>query len=234
MMRGRSALFTAVLVLGCTVFFAAGPTWAADPDQPHPHQGILVPYEPGPFHIELNDKQREKLATGKIVHMTIRKEDKAGTGIGVVDIATSPDIVWSRIMSFDHYAEWIKPVKFCSIYAQSGDTTRTHTQVKGFLYKYEYFLINVFWPEYDLLLWTMDYDRKSDFDDCVGAWFVERHPSKEGWSRAWFSNDLKLNSPIAGFLMNSIKKKGIKDAVSWVKRESEKENDRQNAAEIDP
>ena len=55
----------------------------------------------------------------------------------------------------------------------------------------------------------------------MGLWFVEPHPTKEGWSRAWFSSDLKLRSPIPGFLMKFIKKKGIKDAISWVKEQSE-------------
>lgn len=212
----------AVVLLGGAVFIGVKPAAAADPEKPHPHQGVLVPYEAGPLIVALDDEQREKLAEGKLVHMTIKHEDKGGTGIGVIDIAAPTEIVWSRITGFDHYAEWIGPVKLCEVYAQSGDTTWTQTKIKGFLYKYEYFLINVRYPELDLMLWTLDYDRKSDFDDCVGAWYVEPHPEKAGWSRAWFSSDLKLNSPIPGFLMKSVKKKGIKDAVTWVKRESEK------------
>ncbi len=227
MMKWRKAGPTILVFMSAVVLFSLGLADAADPDLPHPHRGVLEPYELEPIGIALSAEQREKLAEGEVVHMTIKKEDKGGTGIGVVDISTSPDVVWSRIMGFDHYAEWVGPVKFCDTYTQAGDTVRTHTKVKGFLYKYEYYLINVYWPEHDLMLWTLDYDRKSDFDDCVGAWYVELHPEREGWSRAWFSSDLKLNSPIPGFLMKIIKKKGIKDAVSWVKRESELESERE-------
>ena len=169
MVKKQSVGLWALVILTVMTVHHFGSSIAADPDIPHPHRGILAPYELIPISIELNDKQSEKLAAGKIAHMTIEKEEKGGTGIGVVDIAASPDIVWSRIMAFDHYAEWVGPVKFCNIYAQAGDTVRTHTKVKGFLYKYEYYLINVFWPEQNLLLWTLDYERKSDFDDCVGA-----------------------------------------------------------------
>jgi len=218
--RGWVGLVGLIFMIG-TTGPRVPPARAADPDKPHPHRGILTPYEVEPLFIALNAEQLEKLAEGKIVHMTIKKKDTGGTGIGVVDIAAPPEVVWSRITGFDHYAEWIGPVKFCNVYAQSGDTTWTHTKIKGFLYKYEYYLVNIFYPEDSLLLWTLDYDRKSDFDDCVGAWYVEPHPDRESWSRAWFSSDLDLNSPIPGFLMKSIKKKGIKDAVSWVKKESE-------------
>jgi hypothetical protein len=218
--RGRRAIrLAATVILG--VFAMAEPAPAADAGKPHPHRGVLAPYEPGPLEVTLDDNQREDLAKGKLVIMTIEKEDTGGTGIGVIDIAAPVDIVWSRITGFEHYPDWVGPVKFCEVYHQSGDTTRSHVKISGFLYKYEYFLINIFWPDHDMLTWTLDYDRESDFDDCVGAWLVEEHPDRAGWSRAWFSSDLKLNAPIPGFLMKFIKKQGIKDATSWVKEQSE-------------
>lgn len=209
------------IILFLILIPAATPLAAADKDKPHPHKGVLTPYEPLAMDITLDQEQLERLADGELVQMTIENEDSGGTGFGVIDIAAPPDTVWSRITGFEHYPEWVGPVDFCEVYHQAGDTTNTHVEISGFLYSYEYFLTNVFWPEQDMLTWTLDYDRESDFDDCVGAWYVEPHPEKEGWSRAWFSSDLKLHSPIPGFLMNFIKKKGIRDAISWVKEQSE-------------
>ena len=200
---------------------AASCAGAADAGKPHPHQGVLAPYEPVPLDIALDQEQLERLADGKLVIMTIEAEESGGTGIGVIDIAAPAAVVWSRITGFEHYPEWVGPVKFCEVYHQAGDTTNSHVKISGFLYSYEYFLTNIFWPETGMLTWTLDYSRESDFDDCVGAWFVEPHPEKQNWSRAWFSNDLKLSGPIPGFLMGIIKKKGIKDATSWVKEQSE-------------
>lgn len=212
---------TAAILVIAALFFGSEAIAGADPNQPHPHQGVLPPYQPGPQDISLDEDQLEDLAEGDLVRMTIEREDSGGTGIGVMDIAAPTDTVWSRIMGFEHYPEWIGAVDMCRVYGQNGDTTRTHVQISGFLYSYEYFLVNVYWPEHHQLLWTLDYERKSEFNDCVGYWFVEPHPEKEGWSRAWFSSDLKLNSPIPGFLMGFIKRKGIKDAISWVKEQSE-------------
>jgi len=195
---------------------------AAEADKPHEHQGIFAPYEAGPLNIELSADDREDLAKGRLVIMTIESGDSGGRGIGVLDIHASPDTVWSRIKGFPHYPEWVGPVKEAEVYRREGNDTFTRTKISGFLYSYEYFLKNTWWPDHQMLTWVQDYSRRSDFDDCVGAWFVEPHPDKEGWSRAWFSSDLKLRTSLPGFLMNYIKKKGIKDATKWVKEQSEK------------
>jgi len=210
------------VVLFSLIFsMTSDPVAAADEEKPHPHRGILPPYEPVAMDINLDTEQLQQLADGELVQMTIEDEKTGGTGIGVIDIAAPTDTVWSRIMGFEHYPEWVGPVDFCEVYHQAGDTTNTHVKISGFLYSYEYYLTNVFWPEQNMLIWTLDYNRRSEFDDCVGAWYVETHPTKDGWSRAWFSSDLELNSPLPGFLMNFIRKKGIRDAISWVKEQSE-------------
>ncbi len=223
LIRVRNSLAASVWVVLFSLIFAvtAGPVTGDDSVKPHPHQGILPPYEPVAMDIILDEEQLEELADGDLVQMTIENEKAGGRGIGVIDIAAPTDTVWSRIKGFEHYPEWVGPVDFCEVYHQAGDTINTHVKISGFLYSYEYYLTNFFWPEQNMLTWTLDYSRESEFDDCVGAWYVEAHPDKDGWSRAWFSSDLKLNSPLPGFLMNFIRKKGIRDAISWVKEQSE-------------
>lgn len=196
--------------------------FAADAGKPHPHQGLLKPYEPGTIKVELTADHHEKLAQGDLVIITIEDEDTGGRGIAILDIEAPPQVVWSRIRGFEHYAEWVGPVKEAEVYRTEGNDTFTRTKIRGFLYKYEYFLVNTWWPDHDTLTWVMDYERYSDFDDCVGAWYVEAHPDKEGWSRAWFSSDLKLRAKIPSFLMSFIKKQGLKDATSWVQEQSER------------
>ena len=214
--------FAASLAFLLAFLPAFTPAFAADADKPHPHQGLLEPYEAGPLGIALDDEELEDLARGALVIITIEDEDSGGRGIAIQDIAAPPELVWSRIRSFENYPDLVGPVKEAEIYRTDGNDTFTRTKISGFLYKYEYFLINTWHPEHAMLTWVMDYDRYSDFDDCVGVWFVEAHPEKENWSRAWFSTDLKLRAKIPGFLMNFIKKQGLKDATSWVKEQSEK------------
>jgi len=220
-MNCRSANRRAILpMIPMMLMFAAG-SLAADTNEPHPHRGLLPPYEINPLSFDLDEKQQKKLAKGKLVIVTIEKEDTGGRGVAVLDITAPPEIVWSRIKGYEHYEEWVGPVKFAEVYKQDDHHTFTHVKISGFLYRYEYFLRNTWWPDHQMLTWVLDYERFSDFDDLVGAWFVEAHPTKENWSRAWFSSDLKLRAKIPGFLMNFIKKQGLKDATSWVKKQSE-------------
>jgi hypothetical protein len=215
-MGRRTAAATVLLIL--MVPIAAE---AADPGKPHPHQGVLTPYEAGPVEIELTEDQLKRLGEGKLVIMTIESEG-GGRGLGIQDVAAPPDTVWSRIKSFRMYPEWVGPVKECEIYAEQENVVLTRTKISSLLFSYEYFLVNTLHPEYDMLTWTLDYERYSDFDDCVGAWYIEAHPEKEGWSRTWFSSDLKLRGSMPGFIMDHVKKQGLKDATSWVKRQSER------------
>lgn len=210
-------------LLACAVGVASwsGSAPAADPNKPHPHQGSIEGYDEFP-EIILTEDQLKELGKGKTVIMNFPTSESSGRGVAILDIAAPPDTVWSTITACEQHPGWVGPVKVCEIYEQKGDTTYTHVKISGFLYGYEYFLENRFRPEDRLLTWSLDYTRESDFDDNVGCWFIEEHPEKENWSRAWFSCDLALKSKIPGFLMKFAKKKALKDATKWVKRESEK------------
>jgi hypothetical protein len=214
----------AILVFVIGAASRSGPAQAANPDKPHPHQGSIEGYDEFP-EIALTEKQFEKLDKGKTVIMSFPAGELGGRGIAILDIAAPPDTVWSRINGFEHHAEWVGPVKLCEVYRELGDTTYTHVKISGFLYGYEYFLVNRFRAEDGVLTWSLDYTRESDFDDNVGCWVVEAHPEKENWSRAWFSCDLALKTKLPGFLMNFARKKALKNSTKWVKRESEKAMD---------
>lgn len=205
-----------MLLLG--IVFKVG---ATDSQIPHPHQGVLAPYEIKALSFPLNEKQEKKLARGALVLSINMNAETAGRGIAVLDINAPVNIVWSRIRGFEHYVEWVGPIKEAEVYRRDRNHTFAYIRISGLLYNYEYNLRNSWWPEHNLMTWEQDNDRYSDFDDSVGAWYVEPHPSKEGWSRAWFSNDLKLRGKIPEFLMNFIKRQGLKDATAWVKKESE-------------
>lgn len=213
-------LALALAVAGATLAVSTS-LLAADADKPHPHRGILPGYDDMP-EIVLDEAQLATLAKGDLVTMTIEGADGNGRGVAVIDIAALPDVVWSRIRSFEHYPEWVGPVKECEVLADRGDTVWTRIKISGLLYSYEYFLVNTFRIDENFMTWSLDYDRYSDLDDCVGGWFVEPHPAKDDWSRAWFSSDLKLRSPLPGFAMNEARSQALKDATAWVKRESEK------------
>jgi len=71
------------------------------------------------------------------------------------------------------------------------------------------------------VVWNLDYDKTSDFDDVSGHWHVEDHPTKPKCSRVFYACDIKFKRPVPGPVMNFLTKSALKQATGWVKRESE-------------
>jgi hypothetical protein len=69
-------------------------------------------------------------------------------------------------------------------------------------------------------VFSLDYERKSDFDDVSGHWHVE--PLANGASRIFYACDVKMNMHVPAPIMNKITTSSLKRATAWVKKESEK------------
>ncbi len=63
-MRTGTITLAMFLLLGSVISTDSGR--AAEADQPHPHQGILKPYEPIKPTFDLDAEQLERLAKGKL------------------------------------------------------------------------------------------------------------------------------------------------------------------------
>jgi hypothetical protein len=87
--------------------------------------------------------------------------------------------------------------------------------------QYENYYDHKYYSEHDSLTWKLDYEKSSDFDDVSGHWHVEDHPSKAGASRVFYACDIKLAGKVPTPIFNYISKAALKQATSWVKKESE-------------
>ena len=87
--------------------------------------------------------------------------------------------------------------------------------------QYEYYCDHTFRPNCDSLVWSLDYDKRSDFDDVAGHWHLEENPKKPGTTRVFYACDIKFFGAVPGPVMNILTKQALKQATSWVKRESE-------------
>ena len=86
----------------------------------------------------------------------------------------------------------------------------------------EYWIRHRYQPSEGWMTWTLDYRKHSDFDDSVGFWRVEPHPDKDGWSRVFYSADVRASGWVPAPIENAFATVGLKRATAWVKRESEK------------
>lgn len=200
----------------------ASPALAADATQPHPHQGVVEPYEGEPPVPELTADDKAKLAEGKAVLKQSKRGDDGGRGVAVQDVHAPPEVVWSKITDYPRYPDWVDGVYETEVYASDGDTIDVRFIIGAMMVRVEYFVHHVYQPDEGYMTWTLDYSRESDLDDSVGFWRVMPHPDQPGWSRVFYSVEVRLKGWVPGFIESMLAKNGLTQATAWVKRESEK------------
>jgi len=97
--------FTLKLSLVIVAVWSLASTCAKkDHNLPHPHQGLLKPYVPGPFEsLKLDSGDEKILDSGKPVMKQTKGDDLAGGAICVQDVEAPKEAVWSQILDLDVY-----------------------------------------------------------------------------------------------------------------------------------
>lgn len=104
-----------LLVLVCLVT----PSWSKkDYNSPHSHQGLLKPYEAGPFDLKLNKKELDTLGSGRpVMIQPPPKEGELGGGaICVQDVEAPKEAVWAQILDLDSYKGKVPKLNECKNY----------------------------------------------------------------------------------------------------------------------
>ncbi len=207
--------FAIPLLLGLS-----SPALGADAQKPHLHQGILDKYTGRPTVPELSENDLEKLAAGKAV-LKQERGDSGGRGIAVQHVHASPEVIWSRILAFEHYIDWVDNVKTCEVTSRTGTDIDVHFVIGAAMFSAEYWIVHDAHPSENWMTWHLDYRKENDLDDSVGFWVVEPLADEPGWSRLYYSVDVKVGGWVPGFVENMVAKSGLTKATEWVKRESE-------------
>jgi len=195
---------------------------AADANMPHEHQGIFKPYAGAPPIPTLSTADVAKLEKGETVLKQTKDSDGGGKGVAIQDVHADAATIWSKITQYDMYPKWVKGVYETEVYAKTADSFQVRFLIGSTGIKKEYFIRNKYRPTEGYTTWTLDYSRLSDFDDCIGFWRIEAIPGKPGWSRVYYSVQLKLKGWVPGFIISMLTNNGLTQATEWVKRESEK------------
>mmetsp|Transcript_1025 Transcript_1025/g.2933 ORF Transcript_1025/g.2933 Transcript_1025/m.2933 type:complete len:288 (-) Transcript_1025:310-1173(-) len=189
---------SAALVVGATVGKAAVATIAASKtggsERPQ-----LLPFTKRHDGIELTSKQKHDLEEGKKV-MLAKREMSAGGGRGtaVCDVAAPPKFVWDTVLDFAHYEGRLAACKRSTVYyrktnvMQRSETIKCHMILDAVVKEFNCYYDHTWRPDQQVLTWTLDPSRHSDFVDVQGQWCVDKHPSKENWSRVWYSADIAV------------------------------------------
>lgn len=204
----------------CALLLQLHAAVAADAARPHEHQGIVKPYIGAPPPVSLTADDEAKLAAGQMV-MKQAQIGNGGHAVAFMNINAPPDRVWSRIVNYPMYPTWVDNVEVCEIYKRDGSRIFVRFVLSVMGIGVEYFINHDYRPDLGYLTWTLDYSRQSDLDDSVGYWRVTPLPNDPAKSRLEYSVDIRFKGWIPGFVQTYLTSKGLTNAVSWVKKQSE-------------
>ena len=206
---------------------------ASDPNAPHAHTGKQQPFSPGDPSVSLDRKALSILSSGKPFQPTIHVPGStSGRGLVVQEVRAPPDVVWDRILDFDHYVDMVPRTFECKNYhVHKQKPTKRDALEKTIFTKFKiglplipkmtFYVKHHYYPSQNSLTWTLDYSRKSDFDDSVGYWYVVPHPKRPGWSRVYYSVAVNMYDWVPKTVVNFMSTKALTDATAWVKKFSE-------------
>lgn len=203
--------------------------------EPHDHQGVVKPFEPGDPNVKLDAKAINTLKAGNPYQTQIQSGTR-GRGLVVQDVKAPTDIVWSKILDYDNYAKMVpKTVESKNYKVEKVKPTKKnplskiiYTRMKvGFpMLKLEFFIKHSYYPALNSLTWTLDYSKKSDFNDSCGYWYVIPHPDDKSMTRLFYSVEVSMYDWIPKFVVDFMSTKALTDATGWVKKFSELEFER--------
>mmetsp|Transcript_15594 Transcript_15594/g.22984 ORF Transcript_15594/g.22984 Transcript_15594/m.22984 type:complete len:280 (-) Transcript_15594:235-1074(-) len=218
-----STIATVRFLLLWSLYFS--PALANNGGSGHPHQGKVTPFEPGDPNVKLDGKAEGILKNGNPFQTQIQS-GSSGRGLVVQDVKAPTSIVWDRILDYNNYANMVPKTiesENYNVQENKDGTTTIYTRMKvGFpLLKLEFFIKHEHQPELNSLTWTLDYSKKSDFDDSCGYWYVISHPDNPNWTRVYYSVEVSMFDWVPKFAVNFMSTKALVDATAWVKKFSE-------------
>lgn len=215
---GHSLLAALLMLMACGTDDAN----AANPTRPHPHQGLITPYNGAPPEVVLSASESSSVASGTPVYKQIEVSG-GGRAVAVFKVKAPAKTIWSVISDFDKYPQWIDSLTKAKVYKREGDKIFTEfTLSAGFFGSWTYYVEHNYPMEKKGWgTWKLDYSRESDLDDSVGFWHVKPVPGSSNECIVTYSVEIKISSWIPDFVKNMIVDGGLKEATQWVKVQSE-------------
>jgi hypothetical protein len=179
----------------------------------HPHTGKVTPFKAGDPGVKLNGSALKTLSSGKPYSTQIQSAD-GGRGIVVQDVHAPTDVVWGKILNFNVYDKMVPKTAESQIYKKENlrhGQQRIWVRMKvGFpMLKLQFFVNHLYDPHKNSLTWTLDYSKKSDFDDSAGYWYVVPHPDRPDHTRLYYSVEVSMFPWVPTFVMDFMSKQAL-------------------------
>jgi coenzyme Q-binding protein COQ10 len=192
------------------------PSYAADPNKPHPHQGVATKFGK-PTKTLLTTEETAQIKSGKPILKQV-KQGSGGRGIAIMDLNASQEEVWDVITNYKKYPSYIPELKSTENYKVSSSNIYTTFVLKSMMMTVEYYVKHNLYKDGGYITWTLDYSKESDLDDSTGCWFLYPSPDNPGQIRVEYTIDVRISGWVPKFVQNVLAERGLEDATKWVKK----------------
>ena len=149
--RGKHAIVVfAIAVLGevCN-------TNAAKRGTPHPHQGKLTPFVPGPPAVKLSGADQAKIDGGELMmRQTVIDGGSSGRATAIQAVHAPPRLIWAQLLDLNAYPSKVDKLSECSKYLEKARGVDGSKTIKArFLVKaapgfsFEYYCDHIYDPQ---------------------------------------------------------------------------------------
>lgn len=194
---------------------------------PHPHSGLLprLGLDPRPM-VSLSARDLAQIEQGNLWTKTAEVSG-FGRGYGVQDIAAPREVIWKHVVDLRGYVGKAPKLTSLNVYSSErrGDQGGLQEVIEKAVYKvnvlpgygYEYFVEHHASPAQSTLVFFLDYEHCSDIEDMMGKWYLQEHPTKQGWTRVFYQLDLKPWGHVPSVLKSFAASRGLHSTIGWVK-----------------
>mmetsp|Transcript_32825 Transcript_32825/g.49506 ORF Transcript_32825/g.49506 Transcript_32825/m.49506 type:complete len:228 (+) Transcript_32825:267-950(+) len=194
---------------------------------PHTHTGKFEGYSPSQLLAQHLDAQAEQVLEKGGVHKHYLDGDHSNRFVMIQNVNAPPNAVLKQIVDYNNYSKKVPQTLESEIYGTNRNDkkeiffARLKCGMRGF--STQFFIKSEYHKNHNSVVWRLDYDHLSDIDEACGCWRAEPHPSSPNEkTRLYCSVDMSLGSRVPRFVASFITKKAVRDAVAWVKKQSEK------------
>ena len=156
--------------------------------------------------------------------------DQGEQGLAIFRVRASNKVIWSVLHDFEKYDDWVSDLSKTEIYKTEGNNIYVSFESSHWLLGSNKWFVKHTYPSLSLSeselkinnwgIWTLDYQRRSDFKDSVGYWQVLPVAGKVDQHDVIYSINLALYN-VPEFIKKRVVKNGLKKATQWVKTQAE-------------
>ena len=171
----------------------------------------------------LNSQEKIVLATGEMIKKQERNEYR-GTGLVVIDIKSSPDVVFDTLTQFNMYQDMIPVVKTSKILSSDDVNVVTEFTLSKFLLRFN--IKHTVIKDQRLVNFTLDSNQLNRvFKEARGFWHVQIPTDRtEGYCRVYLSIEFVAHKMVPTVILDYAASKALLRATTWLKPFFEKKD----------